>query len=240
MRASRSASSAAVCTAAVSSAGLRPGRAASSSSPRRTARGERSSWLASCDERAFGVQRAPQPAEQVVHGPGEGGDLVPGPGDLQDRRVAAAHRDRRCLTAQALDGGEGGTRQPVGPGAGDDGEHGAADGQPAHHLALRAVIGLQRDRGYGYPAWVSRHRGAGDAQTLLFFVAGRGCHRYRELPGLIQLARGEQRNGAGVRAPAGNLVRDVDDLHQVVAGDGGHGGLGRPGNVARGRGRAGP
>ena len=47
MRVSRSASSAAVCTAAVSSAWLRPGRAASSSSPRRMARGERSSWLAS-------------------------------------------------------------------------------------------------------------------------------------------------------------------------------------------------
>ena len=88
MRASRSASSAAVCTAAVSSAGLRPGRAARPVPP---ADSEGGTQLVAGvgDERAFGVKRAPEPAEQVVHGPGEGGDLVPGPGDLQDRRVAA-------------------------------------------------------------------------------------------------------------------------------------------------------
>ena len=47
MRASRAVSSPACSTAAASSSRLRPGRAASSSSPRSTANGVRSSWLAS-------------------------------------------------------------------------------------------------------------------------------------------------------------------------------------------------
>ena len=47
MRASRAASSPACSTAAASSSRLRPGLAASSSSPRSTANGVRSSWLAS-------------------------------------------------------------------------------------------------------------------------------------------------------------------------------------------------
>ncbi len=67
--------------------------------------GERGSQLVAgvVDEGAFALERAPEPDEQVVHGPGQGGDLVPRAGDLDAGGVAALG-DRRDLPAQPLDG----------------------------------------------------------------------------------------------------------------------------------------
>ena len=76
------------------------------------------------DEGAFALQRVPEPAEQVVHRSGEGGDLVFRPRDLQDG-VIAAPGDRRGLAPQALDGGERGACQPVSSQAGDGDEQAA-------------------------------------------------------------------------------------------------------------------
>lgn len=66
--------------------------------------GERGSKLVAgvVDEGTFAIERAPEPGEQVVHGPGQGGDLVPRARDL-DAGGVAAHGDRRDLPSQPLD-----------------------------------------------------------------------------------------------------------------------------------------
>ena len=99
-------------TASASSAGLRPGRPASSSSPLSTASGVRSSWLASATSSRCANQGALQPAEQLIHGHGQRGDLIARPRHAHARRSVALGQ-RRDLAAQPLDRREGRPGQPV-------------------------------------------------------------------------------------------------------------------------------
>ena len=132
------------------------------------------------DEGAFALQRVPEPAEQIVHRSGEGGELVFRPRDLKDG-VLAAPRHGRGLPPQALHGEERGACQPVRSQAGDGDKGRTADGEPPGYLALRSVISFQRDSGDGGPAGMAGHRSGRDAGVLLVDRPG---HPYLGSPGL--------------------------------------------------------
>ena len=97
------------------------------------------------DEGPLPGQRPLQPAEQVVHRAGQGGDLIAGGRHLDGRDGASSRLGYRGhLPPQPLHRGQGGPRQPVGAQARDGDEDDPADRELPHHLALGGVVRLER------------------------------------------------------------------------------------------------
>ena len=195
IRASRAASSLAWATAAASSSRLRPGRPASSSSPRSTANGVRSSWLASATRARCRASAPVQPAQQLVHRRGQRRDLVPGaraPGRRAPGRARRARRPRGAAARPA-------TARP-GPARRRRARRRPRTTGPAiSRLRMtsltRAVEGLQRDGGDGDPAGAWPVSGAAMSRSrssVVVWVSARSGAG----PRLAELGRAEQRRPA--------------------------------------------
>ena len=112
------------------------GPAASSSSPRSTASGLRSSWLASATKARCRASAPLQPAEQVVHRAASAATSSRVRRHLDGRAPRPRLGHRGHLPSQALHRGQRRPRQPVGAQARDRDEDDPADRELPHDLAL--------------------------------------------------------------------------------------------------------
>ena len=151
-----------------------------------------------------------QAHQQVVHGPGQSGDLVVRAGHAQ-RCPRVAFRQRGHFLAQPFHRGQRGASQPVGADTRDEHKDRAADEQPNGDLAKRSVIGLERDAGDRHAPFAE---GGGEHPLRLPFESP--GQQKLSVAGLIQLGGREQRCRS--RVGALDLPGWSNGLDDVLAG----------------------
>ena len=160
-------------------------------------------------------QRTLEPGEQLIHGGGERGDLVPGPRH-PDLRGRVPGRDGGHLAPHPLDRGQRGAGEPVPAQPGGGHEDDPADQQFPGDIAAGPGIGLQRDAGRGDPAGMPGQRRR--PHSLQFPLVIAGDHDLA-VPRLAELAEAEHRGGTRIRAGAAHPAGRVDHLNHELAGE---------------------